>query len=138
MPIRLGAGASGAGADFACTGAFPPLTTRAGVAGSSSATAFSAAAGLAGADETPADFAALADGLDTGLPAEASVSFDEFAELPMVMSGCKTGAGFVGSAAAEFDCALSGFGAAEGAAEVEVATGWGAEPLAPLKWDHPK
>jgi hypothetical protein len=123
--MTLGAGASGAETDFATEGTFPPFTTRAGVAGSSSGAAFSTSAfsltaDFAGADETLADFAALADGFELAVFVGASLSaFDELPDVPLVMSGVETGEAFAVSPADE---RLSDFDVVEEGAGAEVAT----------------
>ena len=91
IPIRLGAGASGVAAGLtAAIGTFPPLTTRAGVAGVSE---FSATSDVAGAE---AVLTALLAAAELPFPVLRSFSSaEECGDLPRVMSGCETGASVV-------------------------------------------
>jgi len=141
MPAMLGAGVSGAGAAFAATvGSLPPLTTRAGVAGSSVTSVFSSTADLAGADEALAGFAEFVEGRELVALGEGSLSsFDGFEAVLRVMSGWDAAEGFaestVGDPAGAVTLADAGVlalvaGAADGE---DTATGCGEELLDPLR-----
>jgi len=138
MPIKLGAGASGAGGGVACAaGTFPPFTTSAGASGSSVSAGFSSTTDLAGAGAELADLVEPALGRELAMFFGDGAWFSEgVADAPRVISGCEA-ADVEVPVVAGAGGALAGFEGAGAETGADVATGCVDEPF-PLKCDHPK